>query len=79
MHDKTALLQALVKQYQLLCDLTSRNALLRQQGCHSDDEAVIPLPFVLLQSGADAVMDVKLSKDERSAVIDFGRCALARW
>ena len=70
-------LQDLVRQYQLLCELISRNTQLRQEALHCDDEAVIPLPFVLLQCGADAVMDVQLSRDEQSAVLDFGRCAVA--
>ena len=69
-------MQALTSQHQLLCSLIERNTQLRGTGSHSDDEAVIPLPFILLQAGANAMMDVQLSKDEQSAVVDFGRCVL---
>ena len=71
-----SIVQALASQYQLLCSLIERNSRLRGAGSHSDEEAVIPLPFILLQAGANAVMDVQLSKDEQSAVVDFGGCAM---
>ena len=68
-------MQALTAQYQLLGSLIDRNVQLRDAGEHRDDEAVIPLPFVLLQTGARTFIDVQISKNEHDALIDFGRYA----
>lgn len=68
-------MQALASQYELLCNLIDRNAAQRAGGEQRDDEAVVPLPFILLQAGPQAAMDVRLSTDECDALLDYGRCA----
>ena len=76
---RSARVQALASQYELLCNLIDRNAAQRAGGVQRDDEAVVPLPFILLQAGPQAAMDARLSTDEREAVLDYGRCAAHRF
>jgi hypothetical protein len=71
---KAPLVQALASQYRLLCNLISRNAQQREKGEQHDDEAVVPLPFILLQAGPRAVLDVRLSQDQLGAVLDYDMC-----
>jgi hypothetical protein len=68
------LVQGLASQYHLLCNLIDRNAHQREQGEQHDDEAVVPLPFILLQAGPRAVLDVRLSQDQQDAVLDYDTC-----
>jgi hypothetical protein len=71
---KVPLLQALASQYRLLCNIIDRNAMQREKGEQHDDEAVVPLPFILLQAGPRAVLDVRLSQDQQDAVLDYDTC-----
>lgn len=69
-------MQALSAQFQLLSNLVERNGTaLNRGGERPPPEESMQLPFVLMHAAAKAQIDIKLSRDTRDAVLDFGKCA----